>query len=62
MLDDQAALIMHYGGSGKFLGAEPAGLDELPRYRHARDAAWEAAEPFAGYWAAHPGYHRARVA
>jgi hypothetical protein len=62
LLDDQAVLIMHYGGGGEFLGAEPAGQAELARYRRVRDAAWDAAEPFAAYWARHPGYHRARVA
>ena len=62
LLDDQAVLIMHYGDGGEFLGADPAGPAGLARYRRARDAAWDAAEPFAAYWARHPGYHRARVA
>ena len=62
LLDDQAVLTMRYGDSGEFLGAEPVGQAELARYRRARDAAWDAAEPFAAYWARHPGYHRARVA
>lgn len=62
LLDDQAVLIMNYGDAGEFLGAEPAGPADLPRYRRARDIAWDAAEPFAAYWARHPGYHRARVA
>ncbi len=62
LLDDQAVLTMRYGDSGEFLGAEPVGQAELARYRRARDAAWDTAEPFAAYWARHPGYHRARVA
>lgn len=62
LLDDEAVLIMHYDDQGRFLGAEPAVQAELPRYRHARDVAWKAAEPFAGYWARHPDFHRARVA
>jgi len=32
----------------------------VPRYRAARDAAWEAAVPFDSYWAAHPQYWRDR--
>jgi hypothetical protein len=62
LLDDEAVLIMHYDDQGRFLGAEPADQAELSRYRNAREAAWEAAEPFADYWARHPEYHRARVA
>ena len=62
LLDDEAVLIMHYDDQGRFLGAKTAVQAELPRYRHARDAAWEAAEPFADYWARHPEFHRARVA
>jgi hypothetical protein len=62
LLDDQAVLIMHYDDSGRFLGAEPVVAPEVSRYRHAREVAWEAAEPFADYWARHPQYHRAKVA
>ena len=62
LLDAEAVLIMHYDDQGRFLGAKTAVQAELPRYRHARDAAWEAAEPFADYWARHPEFHRARVA
>lgn len=60
LLDDEAALIMHYDAVGHFLGAEEAG--DAGRYRKARDAAWEAACPFADYWRAHPQYHRSRAA
>jgi hypothetical protein len=59
LLDDEAVLRMLYDGPGRFLGAEPAPAAELPRYRRARAAAWQAAVPFADYWAAHPEYHRA---
>ncbi|MGH3156303.1 MAG: hypothetical protein ACRDNF_06985 [Streptosporangiaceae bacterium] len=45
---------------GRFLGAEIAPGSEVPRYRAARDAAWEAALPFTDYWAAHPQYQRDR--
>ena len=58
LLDDEAVLIMSYDGAGRFLGADPAAISELPRYRRARDAAWRAAEPFADYWSGHPQYHR----
>lgn len=59
LLDDEAVLIMRYDGNGRYLGAEPADPAELPRYRRARDAAWQAAEPLRGYWGTHPQYHRA---
>jgi hypothetical protein len=58
LLDDEAVLIMRYDDRGQFVGAEPAALGELSRYRRAREAAWDTAVPFADYWAAHPGYHR----
>jgi hypothetical protein len=59
LLDDEAVLIMRYDGGGRFLGAEPAAPGELARYRRARDAAWQAAEPFIPYWQDHPQYHQA---
>ncbi len=58
LIGDGRAVRMHYDPDGKFLGAEVAPRNEVPRYRAARDAAWEAAVPFTDYWAAHPQYHR----
>jgi hypothetical protein len=58
LVDDRAAVRMHYDTSGRYLGAEVVPDAALPRYLAARDAAWEAAVPFADYWAAHPQYHR----
>lgn len=57
LLDNDAALIMHYDDDGQFTGAEPS--ENLDRYRRARDAAWNSAVPFADYWKTHPQYHRA---
>lgn len=62
ILDDEYLLIMHYDADGRFLHGQPLPGSELPRYRAARDAAWEAAEPFTSWWARHPEYHRAHVA
>jgi hypothetical protein len=62
LLDDDAAVVMVYDSDDRFVGAEPVPASEAARYRAARDAAWAAAVPFAAYWAAHRGYHRARVA
>jgi hypothetical protein len=59
LIDDQLVIRMHYDDRGRFAGAEVLGADMLPRYRAARDAAVQAAEPFASYWARHPEYHRA---
>jgi hypothetical protein len=58
LLDDEAALVMVYDDANRFVGAEPVPARELPRYRTAQAVAWAAAQPFADYWAAHPGYHR----
>ena len=57
LLDDEAALLMHYDSGGHFTGAEVA--NDLGRYRNARDAAWSNAVPFTDYWRTHPQYHRA---
>ncbi len=59
VLDDREVLRMHYDAEGHFEGAEVLPDDVLPAYRAARDAAWEAAEPFELWWAAHPEEHRA---
>jgi hypothetical protein len=62
LLDDQVAVRMHYDQNGMFQGAEVLPDAGLPRYRAARDAALEAAEPFTSYWRRHPQYHRANQA
>jgi hypothetical protein len=58
MVDRRDVLLMHYDSEGRFTGAEPAASAETGRYLAARTAAWEAAEPFTAWWAAHPQYHR----
>lgn len=59
LLDDAHPLRMHYDDVGRFVGGELLGSEQLSRYRVARGAAWNAAEPFESYWARHPEYHRA---
>ncbi|MGH3910556.1 MAG: DUF6879 family protein [Pseudonocardiaceae bacterium] len=49
----------HYDDDGHFLGAIVVDPAESGRYQAARDAAWDAAEPFEAWWARHPEYHRA---
>jgi hypothetical protein len=58
VLDDEAALVMVYDDANRFVGAEPVAAGELARYRRAQAVAWASAQPFADYWAAHPGYRR----
>ena len=58
LTDDQDVVLMNYDQTGRFTGAQIAPRGEVPRYRAIRDAAWEAAEPFAAWWDAHPQYHR----
>ena len=58
VVDDRAAVRMHYETGGRYLGAEVVPDAGLPRYLAAREAAWQAAVSFADYWAGHPQYHR----
>jgi hypothetical protein len=59
LLDDQVIVRMHYDPRHRFVGADVLAGSELSRYRAARDAALNAAEPFTSYWERHPEYHRA---
>jgi len=61
LMDDATVVTMSYE-RGRYVGAEvlPAGL--LPRYRAARDAAWQSAVPFDEYWASHREFWRDRHA
>jgi hypothetical protein len=52
-------MLMHYDDGGRFFGATVTDPAEMGRYQAARDAAWEAAEPFEAWWRHHPEYHRA---
>jgi hypothetical protein len=61
LMDDATVVRMHYD-AGRFLGAEVLPAKVLPRYRAARDAAWQAAIPFDEYWKAHREYWRDRFA
>jgi hypothetical protein len=58
LIDDREVLRMHYDDAGRYLGAEVAPEEALPRYLAAKDAAWSGAVDFAEYWKAHPGYWR----
>jgi len=62
LINDEHGIRMHYDTDGRFVGAEPASVSELPRYRQARDVALAAAEPFAVWWARHPDEWRANRA
>ncbi|MGQ0773895.1 MAG: hypothetical protein ACT4NY_05675 [Pseudonocardiales bacterium] len=46
------------GAEGRYVGAEVAPEEMLPRYLAAKDAAWSGAVDFADYWKAHPEYWR----
>lgn len=58
LVDDREVVRMHYDLEGRFFGAEILASREVSRYRAARDAAWQAAEPFSSYWSAHPQFRR----
>ncbi len=57
LIDDTHPIQMHYDESGRFLGAD-AVPELLDTYRHTRDAAIAAAEPFVLWWTNHPEEHR----
>ena len=58
LIDDREVLRMHYSDDGKYVGAEVAPEEMLPRYLACKNAAWSSALDFADYWKAHPGYWR----
>lgn len=62
LMDDQMVVVMHYDRAGQYLGASVAEGGQLDRYRRAVAAAWQAAQPFGDYWAAHPQYQREHAA
>ena len=57
-LMDDATVVRMYYQVGRFIGAEMLPAGDLPRYRAARDAAWQEAIPFEQYWSAHREYWR----
>jgi hypothetical protein len=58
LIEDREVLRMHYSDDGKYVGAEVASEELLPRYLAAKEAAWSGAVDFADYWKAHPEYWR----
>jgi hypothetical protein len=62
VIDDQGVVTMHYDDGGRFEGAEILAGDEVDQYLRSQQAAWAAAEPFAGWWARHPEFQRRRAA
>lgn len=58
LIDDREVLRMHYDAEGRYIGAELAPGEALPRYLAAKEAAWSAGVDFADYWTAHPQYWR----
>lgn len=62
IIRDSTVVTMHYREHGRFVGAEVADSGELAGHLRTRDHAWEAAEPFAAWWARHPELHRKAAA
>ncbi len=62
IMDDEQVVAMHYDRLGRFEGAEV--LPDTARTEHlrTREAAWNAAEPFASWWSRHPELHQRMVA
>lgn len=61
MLDGARAVLMTYDEQGRFLYGDTVEGRAARKIRRARDAAWQAAEPFTQWWTRHPEYRRARV-
>ena len=63
LLDDQAVLTMRYGDAGSSLAPSPSARPNWPGTVAPATLPGTPLQPFAAYWARHPGYHRrARVA
>jgi hypothetical protein len=56
LVDSDRAAVMHYDDEGHYLGADIT--RRVGPYVAARDALWEAAEPFYSWWDRHPENHR----
>lgn len=56
LVDGIQPVQMSYDQAGQFVGAS---LVEPGTYRDLAEAAWDAAQPFVPWWAAHPEYHQA---
>lgn len=62
ILNDELVVPVLYDAHGRFLGAGVMSPDRVEEFLADRDAAWEAAEPFAQWWSRHPELHHKRLA
>lgn len=58
VINDALVVFMHYDEHGRYADAEVADARATATHIHARNIAWDAAEPFAAWWARHPEIHR----
>lgn len=58
LIDEREVLRMHYDSEGRYVGAEVAPEEMLPRYLAAKDVVWSGAVDFADYWKTHERYWR----
>lgn len=58
LVDGEHVLRMHYDDAGRLLGCEALAGDTVRPYLAAHDAALDAADPFATWWARHPEEQR----
>ena len=59
LFDGERVVRMHYNADATFRGGELLPAHRAPHYQAVRDVAWDMAEEFTSWWAAHPEYHRA---
>ena len=62
VVNDGVVVPVLYDASGGFVGAAVLGPERTADFLADRDAAWNAAEPFAQWWARHPELHREQMA
>jgi len=63
LIDGRDVVAMHYHPDGRFDGAEVLDPHDVMGHRRAADAAWQHAQEFGPWWAAHPQHHHpSRVA
>lgn len=60
IVNDSIAIGVLYDRHGRFRGAGWLGPEESAEYLRDRYRMWQAAEPFAWWWARHPEFHRSR--
>jgi hypothetical protein len=58
IIEDEWVLRMQYDHAGRYIGTAVVTGETVAGYVELREAIWDAAQPFAPWWSAHPEYWR----